>query len=115
MQRTVVDVRTGGKWKASVAPVPAGSKNPGLASIDCASPTRCTAIGGVTDTHYNPRMLAEAYNGKAWTPTVTAATSPLDYPSFVAVSCATTSRCRAFGTAYNTKIAASVPILALLG
>jgi hypothetical protein len=96
--------KSGSKWTAAQAPLPAGAAadpDATLESIHCFSPSVCAAIGSYTDSSGNPQWMLLTTSGSSWTAAEApvppgAASDPLTALS--AVSCASPTSCLAVGS-----------------
>ncbi len=97
----LVDRYAGGRWQRMEVPVPSGEavSLAGLTSVSCPSATDCYAVGS-----YGPngdyKILAEHWNGKAWT--FQSVTNVGDASELSAVSCVR-NRCRAVGDSLSSQ------------
>ncbi len=100
----------GTSWSAQATPAPAGGNSLGLTAVSCAAAASCEAVGS-----YNLQstgqavILAEAWNGSAWSvqPTPDPTASLGSY--LRAVSCTSAASCAAVG-----EFSRSTPYLALV-
>jgi hypothetical protein len=93
----VADRWNGSSWKQVKPPVPAGATNSQLAAVACSATTACTAVGSWAKGKASPRLLAERWNGSAWT------IQPMPGPAgdgglLSAVACPGADACRAVGS-----------------
>jgi hypothetical protein len=110
----LIETLSGGKWRATVAPVPAnagtvadGHQFVSLGRVSCPSPGACTAIGAYTDAAGGFYGLIETLAGGKWS--ATSAPEPADvsttgsHSTFLQdLSCASATTCTAVGQ-YNTQ------------
>jgi hypothetical protein len=86
----------GRSWAIRATPKPAGSTDPELEGVSCASARACAAVGSYTDRSSADRTLAERWNGRSWT--IRATTNPGPENDWLkAVSCASADACTAGG------------------
>jgi len=89
--------RSGGKWTAAKAPLPAGAaSNPwtDIAAVSCPAVARCTAAGGYTNSASELVGLLLFWSGKAWR----AVPAPAAAHQLTAISCPSLTRCVALST-----------------
>jgi hypothetical protein len=90
----------GSSWSATAVPVPAGSTASSIAAVSCPSVGPCTAVG-----HYDQgsvsSVLAETWNGSAWTDTTLPMPGGETYADPASISCTSQSQCVAVGTAWS--------------
>jgi hypothetical protein len=88
----------GKAWAIQPTPNPAGAGSTGFGSVDCATATRCIAVGGYSDAAGLGFTLAERWNGTEW---LTQQPSPnpagADESVLNAVACPTAEACHAVG------------------
>ncbi len=68
----LLEVLAGGSWSSSEAPLPANgdpTRDASLASVSCASPGWCVAVGEYIDMSGGRDGLVETYSGGRWTAT----------------------------------------------
>ena len=95
--RALLVTRSSGKWTAAKAPLPSGAAgNPyaALAGVSCPGTSRCTAVGGYTNTASERVPLLLSLPAKGWR----AIPAPAKTVQLNAVSCPTLTRCFALGT-----------------
>ena len=98
----LVEAWNGRTWTPSAPPRPAGSQGGQLASVSCAGPKSCVAIG----TYYTDSgaaALAESWNGGKWTLSRPPAPKGSIVGDLEKVSCPTTAFCIAVGTSATNK------------
>ena len=86
----------GTAWTLQQVPAPAGGFDPQLESVSCTSPSACTAVGNY-ESPGTLNLLAERWNGTAWTIQATPAADGTLY----GVSCGSATICTAVGNAYS--------------
>jgi hypothetical protein len=98
---TLAERWNGTAWTVESTPNPAGGSNDALAGVSCGAPGACVAVGGYYNGHGNT-VLAETWNGTAWT----IATVPLPAGALGGdldgVSCTSASACTAVGDYANS-------------
>jgi hypothetical protein len=88
----------GAHWKVVSSPDPKGAEASRLATVSCASATRCLAVGySYTSTEIS---LAESWNGTRWS--VLTSPSPSINALLYGVSCKAAANCLLVGTFYNS-------------
>ncbi len=89
----------GTSWSPVAMPAPPGSF-PTIASLSCAAPDSCVAIGNAYDQHSSPtdRSFVERWNGAAWTVESKPSVKQTN-PVLLGVSCASATSCALVGTA----------------
>ncbi len=102
---TLAEVWNGTAWSIESTPVPAGSTYSSLLGVWCSSPTACTAVGDYENSSGDYVLLAETWNGAAWSlqaiPTPSAATGPAGAEMY-GVSCTSITACIAVGSYEDT-------------
>jgi hypothetical protein len=100
-QLTLAEHWNGGTWTIQTTPNPSPATSSVLSDVSCTSATGCTAVGSY---QYNTStapvtsgMLAEQWNGGAWTVEPTPAPPGAAVSVLSGVSCATVSGCTAVG------------------
>lgn len=96
----VAAVWDGSAWSAQTTPNPARTTFTHLNGVSCVSPSSCETGGyfAVQVTANDPKALAEAWNGKAWSLQHAVAPPGAASNSLSAVSCVSVSFCEAVGT-----------------
>lgn len=99
--QTLAERWNGTAWTIQAAPVPTGTTSSALSGVSCASASSCTAVGDYVNSSGNQLMLAERWNGLAWSiqhaPLPKGATSS----ALSGVSCASATTCAAVGHYVN--------------
>jgi RHS repeat-associated protein len=91
----------GTTWSTVSAPEPTGATLSRLSGISCPATTDCEAVGTYTDSAGVEKTLALRWNGSAWSVATTG--NPVGTGARLnAVSCTSTSDCRAVGTYVTT-------------
>jgi hypothetical protein len=94
-------VWTGGSsWNAQTPPAPTGTNASLLSGVSCASPTSCLAVGS-SDANGVDALLAESWNGTAWSIDPTPTSSGSAGADLVGVSCTSSTSCVAVGSTWN--------------
>jgi uncharacterized protein YjbI with pentapeptide repeats len=91
-QQALLLTRSGTKWQAAEAPLPAGAGSDPWASLNavsCSAASHCTAGGEYENTASQPVGLVLTWSGRAWK----AASAPPVAYSLQGVSCPTITRC----------------------
>jgi len=93
----VADRWNGSSWTQVNPPVPVGATTSDLAAVACSGTAACTAVGSSAMGTGTPRLLAERWNGSAWS------IQPVPMPAgggglLSAVACPTAGACRAVGS-----------------
>lgn len=90
-----------GKWEATTVASPSGAKASELSGVACTSTTLCRAVGSYVDSTGVTKTLALDWNGTAWSVRTTA--NPIGNAARLnAISCTSTTDCRAVGTYVTT-------------
>ncbi len=109
-QASIASPAAASGWKIEKTPNPKTAFISYLNGVSCTSVKACTAVGGYATTGGTGSVLAERWNGKAWsiqaipTPKVTTG------DNLYGVSCTSASACTAAGDAFSTKAGADVPL-----
>jgi hypothetical protein len=102
---SLVEVWNGTAWSVQSSPNPVGSTNTELLGAWCSSPSACNAVGDYRNSSGDFVVLAEAWNGTAWSlqsaPTPVGATGP-DGGNLYDVSCTSITACIAVGYYENS-------------
>lgn len=98
----VIDTLIGGKWTATVAPIPAGGTGTALRAVTCPVSGMCVAVGTAGDNNDNTSDgLIETLSGGGWTPTAapvpSGGTGKGAGAELEAVHCAASGACVAAG------------------
>ena len=94
----VIEVWNGSAWTPQLLPLPSGVTYGAVTAVSCASATSCVATGSYPNVDLQD-MLAEVWNGSAWTPmTLPEPANSYNDGVLYAVSCASTTSCTAVGT-----------------
>jgi len=88
----------GTRWRVQATRVPAGSIGSGFAGMSCSSATACTAAGSYGTSTGSSVMLAERWNGTAWSIQATPSPAGATGSELLAVSCTATGACTAAGS-----------------
>ena len=90
-----------GVWSLESGVQPTGNRGSRLRGQACGTPSACVAVGEVEDAEGATGLLAETWNGTAWT--VTSPTPPVEAREsrLEAVACASSSECMAVGYYVN--------------
>jgi hypothetical protein len=95
---TLAESWNGQRWSVVRSPDPTGAEFSRLATVACAGPDRCLAVGySYTSTEVT---LAESWNGRRWS--VLSSPSPSINAVLDGVSCARAADCLLVGTFYNS-------------
>ena len=87
----------GQKWTVLAVALPAGFSGGHLSGVDCASPSKCFAVGSIIEqTAPNPAII-ERWNGTKWVNDRRFTPHGGVYPELSDVTCPTATRCRAVG------------------
>jgi hypothetical protein len=89
----------GSSWTVQPTPAPSGSTNSYLLSVSCTSSTACMAVGEYRTSSGDQFTLAESWNGSSWAVTKPPNPTGTTTDALNWVSCATSSKCEAVGTA----------------
>jgi hypothetical protein len=87
----------GTTWRVQAVPGPTGAVGSGFSGLSCSSPAACTAVGSYGNASGNSELLAEAWNGRAWSIQATPAPAGSTQSEFLAVSCTVAAACTAVG------------------
>jgi hypothetical protein len=87
----------GFSWASQSVFTPAGAANNDLTGVSCHAITACIAVGSKTDTSGQQHMLAEGWNGTAWSSQTTPNPAGATGSSLARVSCTSSSACVAVG------------------
>ncbi len=109
-QASVASPAAGSAWKVQTTPNPATAVISFLKSVSCTSASACTAVGGYSAKGGAGGLLAERWNGKAWSIQVPPTPTGTAGDNLYGVSCASASACTAVGSEFNTKAAADFPL-----
>jgi hypothetical protein len=92
----------GSTWQLQRVTGPAGTTDSSLFGVSCSSMRACTAVGGhKKGTFTNGLMLAERWDGTAWTAQDTPAPAGTQASGLSGVSCGSIHDCTAVGTYFN--------------
>jgi hypothetical protein len=100
----------GTKWSAVPAALPPGLRGARLRGVECASATKCFAVGGTDDFEGGNVALVERWTGSRWAVAQTFSIKGGIEPKLSDISCPTATRCTAVGdddTAYARTLAAT--------
>jgi hypothetical protein len=98
-------------WKVEKTPNPSGAVISYLHEVSCTSASACTAVGAYSlKGGSGGSIMAERWNGKAWSIQVMPTPKGTEGDNLYGVSCASASACTAAGSAYSTKAAGDVPL-----
>jgi hypothetical protein len=93
--QTLTERMTGAAWQIVAAPIPSGASQGALASVSCASPSRCVAVGYSKQAGSQSQVpLIERWNGRGWSIDRGAGASG----HLAGVSCASSGSCVAVGS-----------------
>jgi hypothetical protein len=87
----------GQKWTILAVPLPAGLSGGHLSGVDCATPSKCFAVGGSDDQQGPNAVIIERWNGTRWVVDRHFTTPGGVSPELSDVTCPTTTGCRAVG------------------
>jgi hypothetical protein len=88
----------GTAWAIQPTPNPSGAVRSRLDAVSCTSPTACIAVGYYVTSSSQELVLAEAWDGTAWTIQPTPSPTGATRTYLDAVSCATSTACTAVGS-----------------
>lgn len=96
--QSVLLVRSGGKWTATEAVLPAGGSDPSVSAVACGS-GECVAVGSYGTTNAGTLPLVAVESAGSWTfPAI--ADEPTGFGGLTAAACSNTLGCVAFGRGY---------------
>jgi len=101
-QLTLAEVWNGTSWSIQSTPTIAGASRSVLYDVSCTSPNACTAVGNYLNSSGTGQLLAEAWNGTAWT--IEAITTPASGGDLTRVSCSSATACTALGQSSGTTL-----------
>ena len=87
----------GTSWSAQATPTPAGGGSPGLSGVFCTGAKSCEAVGGYSNSAFQPATLAEVWNGTAWRVQRTPNPAQSFGSSLTSVWCTSPTSCTAVG------------------
>ena len=87
----------GSSWASQTILTPPGPANNDLTGVSCDAVTACVTVGSKTDTSGRQHMLAESWNGTAWSSQETPNPSGATGSSLARVSCTSSTACVAVG------------------
>ena len=99
-QLPLVEFWNGSDWAIQTAPMPPGATSGALLGVSCLSATDCTAVGeyDLAPIGYQPRTLAESWNGSSWSIQPTPNPTPSGGAALSAVWCGSPTFCTAVGS-----------------
>ena len=88
----------GKRWTTQFPPDPAVAVQSVLSGASCTSTTACTAVGNELDGGSDSGMIAESWNGSAWSLQSTSDPPGASQSALAAVACVSTATCTAVGS-----------------
>jgi hypothetical protein len=92
----------GTNWTIQSTPDPSGGRESSLSGASCTAPAACTAVGYYVNTTGHQLMLAERWDGVAWTVQTTPNPTGAQFSSLSGVSCTSATACTAVGSYANS-------------
>ena len=100
IDKTLAEAWNGSSWSVVSSPNPAeASEGSVLLSVSCLSASSCFAVGDYSHEFFEPKTLAETWNGTAWTIQTTPNPSGADSSILTSTSCVSSISCAAVGSA----------------
>lgn len=100
---TLAERWNGSEWSVQSTPNPAEAKTAALAGVSCSSSTACTAVGSYENSAGTTAILAERWNGSAWSTQSAPSPAGTIYGGLHGVSCASSTACTAVGVYATTR------------
>ncbi|HTL86869.1 MAG TPA: hypothetical protein VL856_16920 [Acidimicrobiia bacterium] len=97
-EKTLVERWTGSSWAKQTSPTPSGALSTDLYGVSCVSASSCMAVGTYTNSSGDGKTLALRWNGTSWAKVTTPNPTGTTDAQLFAVSCSSTTPCRAVGT-----------------
>ena len=107
--RPLAETWNGTAWSAQELVIPTEGTLPFLEGVSCTSSSACEAVGSYNSSHEGTLVLAERWNGTAWSLQSTPKPSGSGLSKLLGVSCTSSTSCTGVGY-YSTELAGEVTL-----